>query len=167
MDNQPKVVSLHPFRLLEFHKNETTSCLYWPALIERGQNFIARWSADTDPVWLFNALNTAFMMGGGDWLVIAELDDDKEILVGHMLAQVFNYATLGNVIIIHQLECDVESSDMIDRGWKRVKEWAVEKNIRYILNYARNQAVARLYRIKYGFEDRRVLQHFDMLKRKD
>ena len=167
MDNPEKVVQLRHFTLLEFEKNEITSRYYWPELIDRARNFITKWEADTDPVWLFNSLNTAFMIGGGDWLIMAELDQHEEKLCGHMLAQTAPYLNLGYVIMIHQLECDVESSDMLDRGWKRVQQWACEKNIRYVLTFARNQAVARLYRQKYGFKDRRVLQSFDMLKRKD
>ena len=167
MDKAERVVQLHPFTLLEFEKDEITSRYYWPELIDRARNFITKWEADTDPVWLFNSLNTAFMIGGGDWLVMAELDQHEEKLCGHMLAQTAPYLNLGYVIMIHQLECDIESSDMIARGWKRIQQWAIEKNIRYILNYARNQAVARLYRQKYGFSDRRVLQSYDMLKRKD
>jgi len=167
MDKAERVVQLHPFTLLEFEKDEITSRYYWPDLIDRTRNFITRWEADTDPVWLFNCLNTAFMIGGDDWLVMGEIDQEGEKLIGHMVAQTAQYLNLGQVIMIYQLECDVESGAMIDRGWKRIQQWAIEKNIRYIMNHARNQAVARLYRQKFGFRDRRILQDFDMLRRKD
>lgn len=168
MDNaEKKVLPLRPYRLLEFSKNEATARHYWPDLIDRAQKFITTYMSDTDPVWLFNALNTSFLAPAENWLVLADVDDEKERLVGHMLAEFTTWGRLGYVILIHQLEHDVNADEIIQRGWRRVHSWACEKNVRYVLNYARTQAVARLYRQKYGFEDRRVLQTMDLLKGKE
>lgn len=168
MDNTDKKVSpIRPYRLLEFSKNETTSRHYWPDLIDRVANFITKYEADTELVWLFNSMNSAFHMATNDWLMLADVDDAEEKLVGHAVAQMQPYGRLGNVIFVHQMESDVYQDEIMQRGWNRICDWAVEKNIRYVMNYARTQAVARLYRQKYGFTDRRVLQTMDLLKRKD
>jgi len=90
-------------------------------------------------------------------LVLAVALDDSGIIVGHCLAEIEEWDGV-TVAMVLQLELDkaVPKSE-IRRGYEALTRWAKASGATRIQALAVNRKVARLLRLRYGFEEHRIL----------
>lgn len=153
-------VAKQSYRVVEVHRDNPESLALLMPLVDRCMAFSEKYRSDTLPDMLRNLLFSAYQAKSDQWKLLVALDEDGQI-VAHAIADIEPYGLLGNVVFIIQIQKDVNSPGIMDKGWEILRDWARKYGVKHILNMALSEAHARLYQKEYGFKPYRFLLKID------
>ena len=139
-------------------RTDPISWSYFPYIVLRAQAFIKEYDADANPQIFADVMVANFAAATPSMIAIG-LINESGFLVGHLVVQIEDYMGSRFATII-QLEVDSESAlkpEVIAPAYDWIKGWAAKCGAKRLQCMARNDAVARLFRQRYGFEKKRVL----------
>ena len=144
--------------LIELSRADSYSNWLFSAFVDRAIEFIRRYGADTDPIWLRNQLESAY---GTNYLHLLAAVDSDNTIVAHTVSYYQNYPGLGNTALILQDEQSVDESRLQTVGMDLIKDWAKRLGLKIILSEAMTRSRARLFQ-KLGFHEHRIMMRMDI-----
>jgi hypothetical protein len=142
--------------LLVVEKKDPLAWAMMPALKARIEKFCATYDSDAKPDLFLQQLEQSFILVHPGIIGMLLLDD-KAAIVGHIVLTLEDWMGTKMATIL-QLECDVPLTEELFRvplEW--FEWWAKASGAQFFQCFARNEAAARLFEKKFGFEKKRVL----------
>lgn len=150
-------------RVMILERRDNAAWAYWPVAWKRIEAFCRAYDSDADIPTLWQTLAENFASPGPQSIPLLLLDD-KGMAIGHLLVCIEDWVG-RRVCSIVQLEVDgALSAEVIDPAFDWIKRWAIAQGCEILQCFARNDAVARLFRQKYGFEAARTLMRQRLVK---
>jgi len=144
--------------LVVCERSDRVSWSYFPFVVDRVVAFCEAYESDADPTILVETMTANFAMQKPSMIAIA-LATPQGLLAGHILVQIEDWMGVRKATII-QLEVDKEYAlkpEVVTPAYEWILWWAKECGAKELQCLARNDAVARLFRQRYGFESKRIL----------
>jgi hypothetical protein len=144
-------------RTILLHGSITDAWELMPQACERIEAFCRKYESKADPTMLTRTLKVHFVAQVPQIVCMVAVDGDR--IVAHALAQVGEFFG-SHHLEITQYEADVPIPPIhVWSGIGTLSAWARTLGAGHIQIAARNPAVARLFRRKYGFEQKQTLMH--------
>jgi len=152
------------FRVFRITPNDPESFVYLPQLVIRALQFIEKYEAETDPVWLTQLLYNNLRQN--PQLVFILVAVDGEQIVAHSISYVDTFQKLGAVAIHIQMEFNrsvlAEDKNKIRQlGRTLMEDWTRSLKLKTILAYTTDDIRARLHR-RDGYRPFRVMVRKDL-----
>lgn len=126
-----------------------------PELFRRVENFNLRYDTDSKPGRLNEALRRSFIESMPGMIGMLLLTD--KAVIGHLVVTLEDWMGTKMATII-QLESDEPiTPEMMDVPYEFLHHWAAGNGCAFLQCMARSEVVARLFRQKYGFDQKRIL----------
>ena len=155
------------YRLFRITHTDPDSLRFLPKLHIRALEFLEKYGAETDPVFLTRLLYETLKNPQTQNLVHALVAVDRsDSIVAHSLTYADTLGQLGPVAMQMQTEKDhsvdpVSGLAIHDTGLRLIEEWTRSLNLRTIIAYALSPAIARLDK-RDGFRTYRVMLRKDL-----
>ncbi len=135
------------------HKSVGTAYQYGVDVIDRVYDFCLKYDSDYSPnVYAAVVAENIFSQETNMLVLAAVLDDGVK---GHLVASVESIYGGEPFVTISQchIDGDISSSGVVSEMLYTVVEWANNLGCKSVRCVARNAPVARLFKMKYGFEE--------------
>lgn len=126
-----------------------------PELLRRVTAFCVQYDSDAKNGMLQEALIRSFVLPNPGYIGMLLIKDGA--IIGHLVVALEDWMGVRMATIV-QIEADVHlSPEIVDVPLKWLEDWARLSGANYFQCLARNDALARLFQSKYGFERKRIL----------
>lgn len=142
--------------LLVVEKSDPLAWGLMPMLCERIRAFCTKYDSDAKPETFIQQLQTSFVLREPGIIGMLLLDGNVNV-TGHIVVSLEEWMGTRMATIL-QLESDEPLTEELVRAPLEWFEWwAIANKAEHFQCFARNQAAARLFERKYGFQNMRVL----------
>lgn len=142
--------------ILVVERRDAAGWAYMPELLKRVDEFCTKYDSDSKPGKFIEAMIQSFVMTQPGIIGMLLIDKDGKT-IGHLVIALEEWMGAKMATIV-QIEADVAlTSDLIDAPLDWLQRWATANGADHFQCLARNEIVARLFRQKYGFEQKRIL----------
>ena len=145
-------------------RSDSDSVRLFPELLRRVRAFCAEYDSDAEIATMEDALWANFASRAPSLYGMLLLNDHGVVL-GHLIVAREDWMGCQMATII-QLESDVPLSDeVLDPAYAWVKAYAIASGAEHLQCLARKESLARLFRMRYGFEHKRTLMRLRLRPR--
>jgi hypothetical protein len=150
-----RLAALKNLEAVVLRSSDARSWWLFPAAVLRVSEFVRKYDSDADPLLMVAQLKQAFIHPRPAAHLMVLLEDN--VIVGHLLVIVETWFGTDFATIV-QLEIDRPVPRAMARDTMAfIEDWAKEMGCKFIQCMARNEQVARAFKIFHGFERTRVM----------